>query len=338
MKKALVTGITGQDGYFLTQLLLSKGYEVTGIVRRNRDMSLGTLEMLPRQEVEKIDILHGDVIDAQFINNVVKMVQPDEIYHLAAQTYVGYSFHNPQATLETNIIGTLNVINSVKEVSPGSKFYFAGTSELFGTPEKTPQNEGTMFRPRSPYAISKLAGYWLVRNYREAYNIFCSNGILFNHESEVRGPEFVTRKISLAVARMHHGSKEVLELGNLGARKDWGYAKDYVNGMWLMMQIDRPDDFVLGTGELHTVRDFVNEAFSTAGMELEWKGEAEKEAAHYNGREVVRVNPKFFRPLEADNMLADYSKAKSVLGWKPETSFKSLVKLMVESDIKKRQG
>lgn len=335
MKKALVTGITGQDGYFMAQFLLDKGYDVTGIVRRNRDMRLGTLEMLSRETVQRIKLEHGDVTDAQFINNVVKATEPDEIYHLAAQSFVGYSFHNPQATLETNIIGTLNIVNAVKEVSPKSRFYFAGTSELYGTAEKVPQDESTPFHPRSPYAISKLAGYWLTKNYREAYGIFGANGILFNHESEVRGPEFVTRKISLAAARMHNGSREVLELGNMNARKDWGYAKDYVEGMWLMMQQKEPDDFVLGTGVLHTVRDFVEGAFEVAGMNIEWKGNDMNEKGFYNGREVVSVSSKFFRPLEADNMLADYSKAKRLLGWKPKTTFEELVKLMVESDIKK---
>ncbi len=333
MKKALITGITGQDGYFISQLLLEKGYEVSGIVRKGSDKGMGTLEMLPKEKVKRIDLRYGDITDAQFINSTVKELQPDELYHLAAQSYVGYSFQNPQATLKTNMIGTLNVLNAVKEVSPGSKFYFSGTSEIYGTPEKTPQNEGTAFRPKSPYAVSKLAGYWMTRNYCEAYGIFSTNGILFNHESEVRRPEIVTRKISLAVARMHNGSREVLELGNLNARKDWGYAKDYVEGMWLMMQLEKPDDFVLGTGESHTVRDFAKEAFAVAGIDLEWEGSEEKEVGFYKGRKVVRVNPKFFRPLEADNMLADYSKARRTLGWKPKTTFKELVKLMVEHDI-----
>ncbi len=335
MKKALITGIAGQDGYFLSQLLLGKGYEVIGIVRRNRDMRLGALDRLPKELRDSIDIKHGDVTDSQFMNGVVKSSEPEEVYHLAAQSYVGYSFHNPQATFETNIMGTLNAVNAVRDISPESKFYFAATSELFGTPENAPQDEHTQFMPRSPYAISKLAGYWLTKNYREAYKIFATNGILFNHESEVRGPEFVTRKISLAVARMHQGSKEVLELGNLNSRKDWGYAKDYVEGMWLMMQHKEPDDFILGTGKLHTVRDFVEGAFAAAGMDVEWKGDGMNEKGFHNGREVVRVNQKFFRPLEADNMLANYDKAKHALGWKPKTTFSELVKLMVESDIEK---
>ncbi len=335
MKKALVTGITGQDGYFMTQLLLSKGYEVTGIVRRNRNMSLGTLELLDEKDRERVDLRHGDITDAQFLNSVVKSTKPDEVYHLAAQSFVGYSFNNPQATLETNIMGTLNMINAMREFSPQSRFYFAGTSELFGTPDKTPQDENTPMKPRSPYAISKLASYWLVRNYREGYKLFATNGILFNHESEMRGPDFVTRKISLAVARMYHGSNEILELGNLNARKDWGYAKDYVEGMWLMMQHKVPDDFILGTGKLHTVRDFVELAFKTVGMDIEWQGKGIEEKGIHKGREVVRVNQKFFRPLEADNMLADYGKAKRILGWTPRTTFEELVKLMVKSDIKR---
>ncbi len=334
MKKALVTGITGQDGYFIAQLLISKGYGVIGIVRRNRDMRLGALEHLPEKLLKKIDVRQGDITDAQFIIGIVKSTQPDEVYHLAAQSFVGYSFHNPQATLETNIMGTLNVVNAVRDFSHGSKLYFAGTSELFGTPEKVPQDENTPMQPRSPYAISKLACYWLMKDYREAYKLFATNGILFNHESEVRGPEFVTRKISLAVAKIHNGSDYVLELGNMDARKDWGYAKDFVEGMWLMMQHKEPDDFVLGTGVLHTVREFTELAFKTAGMDVEWRGAGIDEKGFYKGREVVRVNPRFFRPLEAENMVADYSKAKRVLGWKPKTTFRELVKLMVESDIK----
>jgi GDPmannose 4,6-dehydratase len=271
--KALITGITGQDGYFLSQLLLQKGYEVYGVVRRNSSKSLGTLSRLPEDVRREIRLLEGDVTDTGFMNRIVSEIKPDEFYHLAAQSFVAYSFANPSATYDTNIGGTLNVVNAIKDYSPRTRLYFAASSEMFGKPEVVPQNEETPFRPRSPYAVSKLAGYWTVKVYREAYGIFASNGILFNHESEVRGPEFVTRKISLGVARIAHGSTEPIVLGNLSAVKDWGYARDYVEGMWAMLQQEKPDDFVLGTGEAHTVREFATEAFRVVGIDVRWEGE-----------------------------------------------------------------
>ena len=334
MKTTLISGITGQDGYFLSQMLLEKGYEVHGIIRRNSSMSKGNLSLLDKQVLDRIRIHYGDLTDANFLSKLLKTVKPDELYHLAAQSFVGYSFENPSSTYDVNIGGTLNIANAVKDYSPETRLYFAATSELYGQPRETPQNENTLFHPRSPYAISKLAGYWTIKTYREAYDLFMCNGILFNHESEVRGPEFVTRKISLHVGRYHHGNRVPLELGNLDARKDWGYAKDYVEGMWKILNHKHPDDFVLGTGELHTVRDFVNEAFGTIGVRINWNGKGVDEVGLSDeGKVLVKINKNFFRPLESDNYVADYTKAREKLGWEPKLKFRELVKKMVQSDI-----
>lgn len=335
--KAVITGISGQDGYFLSQLLLSKGYEVHGILRRNSSMTQGTLDLLPENIRKQITIHYGDITDGNFLSNLLQEEKPEELYHLAAQSFVGYSFQNALSTYDANIGGTLNVSNSVKDSSPDTRMYFAATSELFGQPKETPQNEMTPFLPRSPYAVSKLAGIWTVRTYREAYKLFMSNGILFNHESEVRGPEFVTRKISRSVARVYHGSKEPVVLGNLSAVKDWGYARDYVEGMWMMLQQDYPDDFVLGTGESHTVREFAEAAFHSIDMNIQWKGSGVNEVGLSDeGRTLVKVSREFFRPLESDNYMADYSRAKAKLGWEPKTKFSDLVQIMVKNDIKLR--
>jgi len=332
--KALITGITGQDGYFLSQFLLERGYDVYGIVRRNSNRKMGNLELLPERMKKEIHIFEGDVTDTNFINNTIEKLKPDELYHLAAQSFVAYSFTNPTFTYDVNIGGTLNVVNAVKDYSKNTRLYFAGTSELFGKVTKSPQNEDTPFYPASPYAISKLAGFWTVKVYREAYGLFMSNGILFNHESEVRGPEFVTRKISLGVARIYHGSNEPIELGNLNAVKDWGYAKDYVEGMWKILNYDEPDDFVLGTGESHTVREFVGEAFKVAGIKIHWEGSGlDEKGVSEDGRILVKVNKEFFRPLDTNPFIADYSKAKRLLNWYPKTSFRDLVKIMVKYDI-----
>ncbi len=334
--KAIITGISGQDGYFLSQLLLSKGYEVHGVLRRNSSMTQGTVDLLPENTRKQIIIHYGDITDGNFLSNLLTQEKPEELYHLAAQSFVGYSFQNALSTYDANIGGTLNVCNAIKDASPDTRMYFAATSELFGQPKETPQNEMTPFYPRSPYAVSKLAGIWTMRTYRDAYKLYMSNGILFNHESEVRGPEFVTRKISIGVARIFHGSKEPIVLGNLSAVKDWGYAKDYVEGMWKMVQQDYPDDFVLGTSEAHTVRDFVNAAFATIGVTVTWKGSGVNEVGlSRDGSTLVKVSREFFRPLESDNYRADYSKAKTRLKWEPTTKFNDLVKIMVSSDINK---
>jgi len=333
--KAIITGISGQDGYFLSQLLLKKGYEVHGILRRNSSMTRGTMELLPDDVRRNIVIHYGDITDGNFLSNLLGKEKPDEIYHLAAQSFVGYSFQNALSTYDANIGGTLNVCNAIKDYSPDTRMYFAATSEMFGQPKESPQNENTPFLPRSPYAVSKLAGFWTVRTYRDAYKLYMTNGILFNHESEVRGPEFVTRKISLGVARIIKGSSEPIILGNLDARKDWGYATDYVRGMWMMMQQDYPDDFVLGTGEQHTVREFAEEAFRVAGINITWKGSGVNEIGVSDvGKTMVKVSKELYRPLESDNYKADYTKAKEKLGWNPEVKFRELVRIMVESDLK----
>jgi GDPmannose 4,6-dehydratase len=334
--KAIITGISGQDGYFLSQLLLSKGYEVHGILRRNSSMTQGTVDLLPENIRKQIIIHYGDITDGNFLSNLLEKEKPEELYHLAAQSFVGYSFQNALSTYDANIGGTLNVCNAIKDASPDIRMYFAATSELFGQPKDTPQNEMTPFFPRSPYAVSKLAGIWTVRTYREAYKLYMSNGILFNHESEVRGPEFVTRKISMAVARIAMGSRDPVILGNLSAVKDWGYAKDYVDGMWRMLQQDYPDDFVLGTGESHTVREFAEAAFRIIGKHVTWRGTGVNEVGlSEDGSTLVKVSREFFRPLESDNYRADYSRARKKMGWEPMTRFGELVKIMVESDIKR---
>ena len=334
--KAVITGISGQDGYFLSKLLLSKGYEVHGVLRRNSSMTNGTVAHLPEDIRKQIIIHYGDITDGNFLSNLLGKERPEEIYHLAAQSFVGYSFQNALSTYDANIGGTLNVCNAIKDYSPDTRMYFAATSELFGQPKEKPQNENTPFLPRSPYAVSKLAGLWTVRTYRDAYKLYMTNGILFNHESEVRGPEFVTRKISLGVANIYRGSGMPIMLGNLDAKKDWGYAEDYVRGMWLMMQQDYPDDFVLGTGEQHTVREFAEEAFRVIGINITWKGSGVNEVGlSDDGKTMVKVSRDFYRPLESDNYMADYSKAKNKLGWEPRVKFRELVKLMVESDIKR---
>ena len=335
--KAYITGIAGQDGYFLSQLLLSKGYEVHGILRRNSSMTQGTVDLLPENVRKQITIHYGDITDGHFLSTLLAREKPEELYHLAAQSFVGYSFQNALSTYDANIGGTLNVCNAIKDSSPDTRMYFAATSELFGQPKETPQNEMTPFFPRSPYAVSKLAGIWTVRTYREAYKLYMANGILFNHESEVRGPEFVTRKISMAVARIAHGSKDPVILGNLSAVKDWGYARDYVEGMWKMLQQDYPDDFVLGTNESHTVREFAEAAFRTIGKSITWKGSGVNEVGlSEDGETLVKVSREFFRPLESDNYRGDYSKARKKLGWEPGTRFGDLVRIMVESDLKSR--
>ena len=337
MKKALITGVTGQDGYFLSQLLLEKGYKIYGLARRNSQKSLGSLEFLSEEMKKQIKTYWGDITDCFFVEKIIKEGQFDEIYHLAAQSFVHLSFDNPKLTYNVNIGGTLNIVNTVKEYSSKSKLYFAATSELFGKVKEVPQNENTPFYPRSPYAISKLAGFWTIKNYRESYGLFMSNGILFNHEGEMRGPEFVTRKISLGVAKIHYGLQKYIELGNLDARRDWGYAKDYVEGMWKILQYKKPDDFVLATGENHSIREFVEEAFHIIGKRIVWEGEGVNEIGKdkETGNILIKVNSNYFRPAEVEHLIGDASKAKRELNWEPKTKFKDLVKLMVEFDLKR---
>jgi GDPmannose 4,6-dehydratase len=298
-------------------------------------MTQGTVDLLPEYVRKQITIHYGDITDGHFISTLLEREKPEELYHLAAQSFVGYSFQNALSTYDANIWGTLNVCNAIKDSSPDTRMYFAATSELFGQPKETPQNERTPFFPRSPYAVSKLAGIWTVRTYREAYRLYMANGILFNHESEVRGPEFVTRKISMAVAKIANGSKDPVILGNLSAVKGWGYAKDYVEGMWKMLQQDYPDNFVLGTNESHTVREFAEAAFRIIGKSVTWKGSGVNEVGlSEDGETLVKVSRGFFRPLKSDNYRGDYSKARKKIGWEPRTRFGDLVKITVESDLK----
>ena len=318
MKRALITGITGQDGSYLAELLLQKEYEVHGIVRRI------ALED-PTHRLWRINhlldriMLHSASLESYAsIFNVVEKVKPDECYHLAAQSFVSYSFEDAFSTLNTNINGTLYILSAIMEKAPDCKFYFAGSSEMFGKVKETPQNEDTPFYPRSPYGISKVAGFDLTRNFRESYDIFACNGILFNHESPRRGFEFVTRKISSSVARIKKGLQQELRLGNLDARRDWGFAGDYVQAMWLMLQQDKPDDYVIATNETHSVREFAELAFGYAGL---------------NWEDYVVVDEKFYRPAEVQLLLGDYSKSKKRLGWKPSVRFEELVKMMVEADL-----
>ncbi|MBI4435316.1 GDP-mannose 4,6-dehydratase [Candidatus Uhrbacteria bacterium] len=337
MKKALITGITGQDGFFLSRWLLGVGYDVHGFIRRNSAASLGNLHALNQDELDRLTIHWGDVTDHTIVDTVVREGQFDEVYHLAAQSFVSASFTNPSLTYKTNIEGTLNFVNAIKEYSKHTRFYFAATSELYGKVQQTPQDERTPFYPRSPYGVSKLAGFWTVKNYREAYQLFMSNGILFNHESEHRGKEFVTRKIAQAVAHLAKGGTEPLLIGNLEAKRDWGFAGDYAKGMWMILQHGFADDFVLATGENHSVREFVTEAFRVVQMEIVWQGEGTQEIGvnPKTGNTLVAIDPQYFRPAEVDTILGNYTKAKTLLGWHPSVTFPELVKRMVEAEMER---
>jgi len=340
MKKALISGITGQDGSYLTELLLEKGYEVHGIIRRASSFNTFRIDHLyknPDILNKKMFLHYGDLTDSSNLNRLVEKVNPDEIYNLGAQSHVQVSFEVPEYTAEVDGVGTLRFLDAIKETGVKTKFYQASTSELYGKAQEVPQTENTPFYPRSPYAAAKLYAYWIVVNYREAYNIFASNGILFNHESERRGKTFVTRKISVAVAKIMAGLDEELLLGNLDAKRDWGYAPEYVDGMWRILQADKPDDYVLATNETHTVREFVEECFNYFNEEVIWEGEGKEEVGilKSTGKKVVGINPRYFRPTEVDLLIGDYSKAKMELGWEPKTKFNKLVHLMVKADYAK---
>ncbi|BES66438.1 GDP-mannose 4,6-dehydratase [Gottschalkiaceae bacterium SANA] len=346
-KVALITGITGQDGSFLAELLLSKGYQVHGIIRRSSSFNTGRIEHLYLDELikdmkseRKVQLHYGDMTDSTNLIRLVREIKPDEIYNLAAMSHVKVSFEVPEYTADTDGIGTLRLLEAVRFLGyeKHTRIYQASTSELFGKVQEVPQKETTPFHPRSPYGVAKLYAYWITRNYREAYNMFAVNGILFNHESERRGETFVTRKITLAAARILKGSQEKLYLGNMNAKRDWGYARDYVECMWLMMQHDQPEDFVIATGEMHSVREFTSLAFLEAGIKLDWQGEGldEKGIDQKTGKVLVEVDPKYFRPSEVEQLLGDPTKAKTMLAWNPrQTSFEDLVKIMVESDMKR---
>jgi GDPmannose 4,6-dehydratase len=339
MKKALITGITGQDGSYLSELLLNKGYKVHGIIRRTSTFNTKRIDHLykdPHNEDVRLFLHYGDMTDSSNLNRLIEKIQPDEIYNLAAQSHVKVSFEVPEYTAEVVGIGSLRLLDAIKETGIKTKFYQASTSELFGgLLETAPQDEKTPFYPRSPYAAAKLYAYWITVNYREAYNIFACNGILFNHESPRRGETFVTRKITRAVANIVKGKQDKLYLGNLNARRDWGYAGDYVEAMWLMLQQDEPDDYVIATGETHSVREFCEKAFECVGIKIEWVGSGieEKGIDSKTGRVLVEVDPRYFRPTEVDLLIGDATKARQKLGWQPKVTFDELVKMMVKSDL-----
>jgi len=338
MKKALITGITGQDGSYLAELLLDKGYEVHGIIRRASTFNTQRIDHIyqdPHEENIRLKLHYGDMTDSSNLSRLVEKINPDEIYNLAAQSHVGTSFEIPEYTTDVDAMGTLRLLDAIKEGEVDCKFYQASTSELYGEVQEVPQTEKTPFYPRSPYAAAKLYAYWIVKNYREAYDLFAVNGILFNHESPRRGKRFVTRKITRAVARITKGKQDKIYLGNMNAKRDWGYAKDYVKMMWMMLQHDTPEDYVIATGETHTVREFVETAFSHVDVDIKWQGEGvdEKGIDKETGKVLVEVDPKYFRPTEVDLLIGDPSKAKEELGWEPEIKFKELVQLMVQSDL-----
>ena len=341
LKKSLITGITGQDGSYLAELLLDKGYEVHGIIRRSSSFNTGRIDHIINDDQYRDQFFfhHGDVTDASNLNRILEKVEPDEIYNLAAQSHVKVSFEMPDYTAQVDALGTLRFLDAIRETGVKTKFYQASTSELFGKSKEVPQNENTPFYPRSPYGVAKLYGYWIIVNYREAYDLFACNGILFNHESPRRGETFVTRKITRAAARIKAGLQDTLFLGNLDAKRDWGYAPEYVEGMWCMLQQDKPEDYVLATGETNTVREFVELAFQELDMELEWIGKDEKERGiEKSTRKVlVKIDPNYFRPTEVELLIGDAGKAKQQLGWKPKVKFKELVIMMVQSDWEKVQ-
>lgn len=331
MKNALITGITGQDGSYLAELLLEKGYNVYGIMRRKSVVDYGNVDHIK----DKLHFIYADMTDEISLINAMRISQADEVYNLAAQSFVATSWEQPLATAEIDAIGVTNMLEAIRTVKPSCRFYQASTSEMFGLVQAVPQCETTPFYPRSPYGVAKLYGHWITKNYRESYNLFACSGILFNHESERRGKEFVTRKITNAVARIKQGVQDCVELGNLDSKRDWGHSKDYVHAMWLMLQQDTPDDYVIATNETRTVREFVDTAFACAGIEIEWSGKGVNETGtdKATGKVVVKVNPEFFRPAEVDILLGDPSKAEKTLGWKREIPFQELVSRMVKNDM-----
>jgi GDPmannose 4,6-dehydratase len=339
-KTALISGITGQDGSYLTELLLMKGYEVHGILRRSSSFNTFRIDHIynnPEYLGKKFFLHYGDLTDSSNLNRLVEKINPSEIYNLGAQSHVQVSFEVPEYTAEVDGVGTLRFLDAIKETGIKTRFYQASTSELFGKVQEIPQTEKTPFYPRSPYAAAKLYAYWVVINYREAYDVFASNGILFNHESERRGKTFVTRKITVAASKIILGQQEKLYLGNIDSKRDWGYAPEYVEGMWRILQADKPDDYVLATNETHTIREFIEETFSVLGDEIIWKGKGltEKGILKSSGKEVIAIDPRYFRPTEVDILIGNPAKAKEILDWEPKTTFKELVKIMVNSDFDK---
>jgi len=340
MKKAIITGITGQDAAYLAELLLSKGYKVYGTYRRTSSTNFWRIEELGIENHPNLILLEYDLIDLSSAYRIISEVEPDEIYNLAAQSFVGVSFTQPIATAQITGIGAMNLLEAIRSINPKIRFYQASTSEMFGKVHAIPQNEDTPFHPRSPYGVAKVFAHWATLNYQESYNIFATSGILFNHESPLRGKEFVTRKITDAVAKIHLGEQDELELGNMDAKRDWGYAKEYVDGMYRMLQIDEPGTFVLATNKTQTVRDFVSLAFKAINVDITWKGKNENEMGidDKTGKTLIKVNPKFYRPAEVDLLIGDASKANEKLNWIPQTTLKELCDMMVKKDIERNQN
>ncbi len=339
LRKALITGITGQDGSYLAELLLAKGYEVHGVIRRSSSFNTQRIDAIyqdPHEPDRRLVLHYGDLNDASSLNRILRVVVPDEIYNLGAQSHVKVSFDTPEYTGEVTGLGAARLLEAIREVDTRPRIYQASSSEMFGKAATVPQNESTPFYPRSPYGVAKLYAYWLTVNYREAYGLFAVNGILFNHESPRRGETFVSRKITRAVGRIKHGLQDRLYLGNLDAKRDWGYARDYVDAMWRMLQQDQPEDFVIATGQTQTVRDFCTRAFLRAGIDVDWRGAGFAEKGYERGsdRVLVEIDPRYLRPTEVELLLGDATKARTKLGWTPETSFAELVELMVDSDLR----
>ena len=339
MKKALITGITGQDGSYLAEFLLNKDYEVHGIKRRSSSINTGRIDHLyqePQEINRKFILHHGDLTDSSSLIRIIQEVQPDEIYNLAAQSHVAVSFEEPEYTANSDALGALRILEAIRslKLENKTKYYQASTSELYGSVKETPQSENTPFNPKSPYGVAKLYAYWITINYREAYGIYACNGILFNHESPVRGETFVTRKITRALSRIKLGLQNNLYLGNLDARRDWGHAKDYVEAQWLMLQQDKPEDFVIATGKQYSVREFINLAAYNLDIKIEWKGKNLDEVGSFNGKDIIKVDKKYFRPTEVETLLGDASKAKKKLNWSPKISFEELVKEMTDEDLR----
>ena len=341
-KRALITGITGQDGSYLAELLLEKGYEVHGIIRRASSFNTHRIDHLYKDKHNKevrMFLHYGDMTDSSNLNRLLEKIEPNEIYNLAAQSHVKVSFEVPEYTAEVDAIGTLRFLDAIKDIGIKTKFYQASTSELYGLVQEVPQRETTPFYPRSPYGVAKLYAYWITVNYREAYNLFACNGILFNHESPRRGETFVTRKITMAAAKIKAGLQEKLYLGNLNAKRDWGYAPEFAEGMWRILQHDKPNDFVLATGETHTVKEFTERAFDVLDIQLDWKGKGvdEKGIDAETGRGLVEIDPNYYRPTEVDLLVGDNTKAKQLLGWQPKVKFEELVRIMAKADWEKVQ-
>ena len=339
MKKALITGITGQDGSYLAELLLSKGYEVHGMIRRASTFNTSRIDHLykdPHHKDVRLFLHYGDLTDSSNLNRMIEKINPCEIYNLGAQSHVQVSFEVPEYSADADALGVLRILDAIKETGVNARFYQASTSELFGKVQEVPQSETTPFYPRSPYAVAKQYGFWITKNYREAYGLHASNGILFNHESPRRGETFVTRKITMAVARIHRGLQDCFYMGNINARRDWGYAKDYVKMMWMMLQQPMPDDYVIATGEMHTVREFIEESFACIGRPIEWRGKGMDEVGidMTTGKTVIRIDPRYFRPAEVEQLLGNPAKAKAMLNWDPEVKFHELVKIMTEGDLR----